>query len=80
MRRGSGRYSIAGVSELHRRFDGDPTSGPGVCRPAICRYSGRCERLLACLLARDLPAGLTYFPGSAGGGPEVSSLCGNLVV
>ena len=45
-----------------------------------CWYSGRCDRLLACLLARDLPAGLTYFPGSVGGGPEVSSLCGNLVV
>ena len=29
------------VSELQRRFDGEPTSSSGVCRLAPCRYSNQ---------------------------------------
>jgi ADP-ribose pyrophosphatase YjhB (NUDIX family) len=31
---------LGGRSELHGRFDGEPAGSSGVCRLAICRYSG----------------------------------------
>ena len=32
---------LKGVSELHRRFDGEPMGRSGVCRLAIRRYDPR---------------------------------------
>jgi hypothetical protein len=40
------RTVTLGVSELQRRFDGEPTGSSGVCRLAPCRYSDQNRRTI----------------------------------